>query len=316
MNIGRLARTLCLALAVLAPGIPQPLLGQTDPEGAITIGRATDARACDATTMCATGRRIVSGQCGVVADAAGREWTVPAEPATGRTCANIYDDCNGPGVIEEYELESVVVDEGGAEITGVIHGDNYFELYVNGDYICRDPTAFIPFGVNAVRFTAQYPITYALRLVDWEEHLGVGMEYERYNVGDGGVAARFSDGTETDSEWRCQVFYIAPLDDRACVDESVAGQRMTGQCLDRPQCADRDPDQCQALHFEVPDDWTAPGFDDSGWPMAKVWPEDVVSPTGAYRELRERFASAEFIWTDNLRIDNHVLCRVTVRAPE
>jgi hypothetical protein len=38
--------------------------------------------------------------------------------------------------------------------------------------------------------------------VDWEERLGLGMETSRGNdwhAGDGGLLARFSDGTVTDS---------------------------------------------------------------------------------------------------------------------
>ena len=44
--------------------------------------------------------------------------------------------------------------------------------------------------------------TYALKAVDWEERLGLGMETSRGNdwhAGDGGLLARFSDGTVTDS---------------------------------------------------------------------------------------------------------------------
>jgi hypothetical protein len=45
-------------------------------------------------------------------------------------------------------------------------------------------------------------LTYALKAVDWEERLGLGMETSRGNdwhAGDGGLLARFSDGTVTDS---------------------------------------------------------------------------------------------------------------------
>jgi hypothetical protein len=65
-----------------------------------------------------------------------------------------------------------------------------------------------------VRFKAKRPYTYALKAVDWEERLGVGMETNRgtdCHAGDGGLIARFSDGTVTDSTWKAQSFYIAPL---------------------------------------------------------------------------------------------------------
>ena len=38
-----------------------------------------------------------------------------------------------------------------------------------------------------VRFKARYPMTYAIMGVDWETHLGVGMEYATFNIGDAGL---------------------------------------------------------------------------------------------------------------------------------
>jgi hypothetical protein len=102
----------------------------------------------------------------------------------------------------------VEIDPDGEVITGYIVADNYFKLYVNGKLIGIDPIPFTP------RFKAKRPYTYALKAVDWEERLGLGMETNRgtdWRAGDGGLIARFSDGTVTDSTWRAQSFYIAPL---------------------------------------------------------------------------------------------------------
>ena len=53
--------------------------------------------------------------------------------------------------------------------------------------------------------------TYALKAVDWEERLGLGVETSRgnnwYAGGGGGLLARFSDGIVTDSTWSAQSFY-------------------------------------------------------------------------------------------------------------
>lgn len=54
-----------------------------------------------------------------------------------------------------------------------------YELFVNGTFVARDAIAFTPFDSSVVRFKARYPITYAVKLVDWEGHIGVGLEYAR-----------------------------------------------------------------------------------------------------------------------------------------
>ena len=84
----------------------------------------------------------------------------------------------------------VEIDPDGEVITGYIVADNYFKLYVHGKLIGVDPIPFTP------RFKAKPPYTYALKAVDWEERLGLGMETNQGNhwhAGDGGLIARFSD---------------------------------------------------------------------------------------------------------------------------
>ena len=49
------------------------------------------------------------------------------------------------------------------------------QLYVNGEFVGRDNIAFTPFNSSAVRFRAEYPMTIAVHLADWETHLGIGM---------------------------------------------------------------------------------------------------------------------------------------------
>jgi hypothetical protein len=203
-----------------------------------------------------------------------------------------------------------VIDPDGVEITGYIFGDNSFELFVNGQFVARDSIAFTPFNASVVRFKAKYPITYAVKLVDWESHLGLGMEYDRYNVGDGGFIAAFSDGTVTGADWKAQSFYIAPLDSPDC----VRGHDATS-CPVRPDCADTNPELCQALHFAVPAGWAAPGFNDTNWPSATLWTADQVTNAPAYRNYTQRFGTANFIWTSSLKLDNLVLVRKTITGP-
>jgi len=308
-------KTLSLSIVTLCGVLPSFVLAQTATEGILTTGPAPERSLCSATATCSSRTRFYPGYCGVVTDDTGRDWPVPTEVNTGRTCTDIWDECNGGGIVQNPAPETIVVGQGGPEITGYIQGDNYSEFYVNGEFICRDSVPFVPFNSSIVAFEAEYPITYAIRATDWEEHLGIGMEYARYGVGDAGLVAAFSDGTRTGGEWRCQVFYVAPVDDASCVVEFEDGRRETSACPVRPSCASRDPETCSALHYEVPDNWASPDFDDSGWPLAKVFSERDVRPGRSYNSIRELFAGAQFIWTDDLNLDNEVLCRITVEGP-
>jgi hypothetical protein len=284
-----------------------------DESPVLTTGLATSVFACGSVSACTGATRFNEALCGTVVDASGRSWTVPAEVnASGATCVDIYNDCTGGGENPAYtsQLSTVVLDEGGTEITATLFGDNFFELHVNGQYICRDAIGFTPFNSSASRFRVDYPITYAVRLIDWGTHLGLGMEYDTYNVGDGGFIAHFSDGAVTGADWRCQVFYAAPVNDASCVGE----HRDTSACPRAPSCAD-DPESCSALHWAVPADWATPAFDDSSWQPASIYAADEVTRTPGYANYTELFGDAQFIWTKNLNVDNQVLCRVTIASP-
>ncbi len=280
----------------------------------MTRGFAQNVFECGSQPSCpGPASRFVEAMCGTVADDSGRLWTVPASiNASGPTCVDLFNDCAGTGDNPDYEtqLSTHVVDEGGDEITGWLFGDNFFELYVNGEYVCRDSIGFTPFNSSVVRFQAEYPLTVAVQLVDWGTHLGVGMEYDSYNVGDGGFIARFSDGTITNADWSCQVFYVAPVDAASCVGDG----RDTSECPVEPDCLAH-PEQCAALHYEVPADWMEPGFDATSWQSATTYPADAVTGSTAYVEYASLFGDAEFIWTKSLKLDNRVLCRVTIDGP-
>lgn len=282
--------------------------------GALTTGEATANKQTVGPVNCLSSRtQFTLAQNATITDKQGGTWTVPSPVQSGSTGTDLYNDCTASGNNDAYasQLQTVVVDEDGVEITAYIHGDNYFELYVNGQLVCEDPIAFTPFNSTACRFKAKYPITYAIRAVDWEEHLGLGMEYDSYHVGDGGFVASFSDGTVTDATWKAEAFYFAPLDDPNCVTEGANG-RNSATCAKQPTCIN-DPNTCQALHFAEPTDWTAPTFDDAAWETATVYTSDEFGPKEAYTNFANLFGSGQFIWTHNLNIDNLVLFRHTVQ---
>ena len=284
---------------------------------AVTVTKGISRGLADSTwvqaivTSCAG--MFTLGRSGRVKDANGVSWTVPMTVNAGRAAADLFNPCAGNSTSDTSNIETVVIDPDGVLITAYIHADNYFELYVNGTFIGRDRVPFTPFNSSIVRFRAKYPITYAFKCADWEEHLGVGMEYDTYGVGDAGIVAYFSDGTKTDETWKAQVFYIAPLDNPACVVENADGSRTSTNCSSRPSCAStKTPGNCYAVHYPVPTGWELRTFDDSKWPAATVFTEARFAPKEAYTNYRGLFRDGKFIWTSNLDLDNFVILRKTV----
>ncbi len=244
--------------------------------------------------------------------------------ATGPRLPDLYNLCTGvtPERFADVDLNRVPVveiDPDGEVVTGSIIGDNYFELWINGRLVGVDAHPYTPFNSAIVRFRVKRPYTIALLLVDWEERLGLGMETMRGNdwfAGDGGVIARFSDGTVTDASWRAQSFYVAPLArpedvvERGAVHDTSAFGRTYPQ-VRVPDCRER----CFAVHYPLPADWAARNFDDSGWPRAAEYTDTEVGVTSltGYTRYPEAFAGAHWIWSSSLVFDNLVLARRTVR---
>src|SRR5688572_16156219 len=156
---------------------------------------------------------------------------MPAETALekgmGPLSHDLYNECNqvtpaNSAAVSTDKVPVIEVDPDGEVITGFIVADNYYEMYVNGRLVSVDNTPYTPFNSAIVRFKVKRPYTMAFLIVDWDEHLGLGMEVfpvpvtpktNKYYPGDGGLIARFSDGTVTDATWKAQTFYIGPLVD-------------------------------------------------------------------------------------------------------
>ena len=218
--------------------------------------------------------------------------TVPAETASQRNqlplAADLYNECTqitprDEAAVNAAAVPTVIVDPDGEVITGYIVADNYFELYVNGKLVAVDNTPFTPFNSAIVKFKAKRPITYAFKVVDWEENLGLATEAnrgDRWHPGDGGLIARINDGTVTDSTWKVQSFYIGPLNSPDEViehnnrhDTSKLGR--VHPLSRKPQCAD----QCYAVHYPFPTNWERSGFPDSSWPQAYEYTDEEVGVT-------------------------------------
>ncbi len=283
----------------------------------ITQGRATTTTA----NLLATGQRV-SGV-GSITATDGTVWTVPA--ATQFTTANkagdLYNDVTNvkpanfaAATTAIANVPTVVVDADGEVITGYIFTDNYFELYVNGTLVAVDPVPYTPFNSCVVKFKAKRPITYAIKLVDWEENLGLGTELsgaDSYHPGDGGLMASFSDGTVTNGNWKAQTFNIAPLDNPALVTDLANGTHDSSAVSATHALTET----AYALHYAVPSDWFSKTFTDSVWPAATTYTEATVGVDNkpAYTNFPGQFSNsgAQFIWSSNLILDNEVIVRYT-----
>lgn len=260
---------------------------------------------------------------GEIKDTNGNTWTVPGTNHFNEApkAFDLYNENNNttPNNLSEVDLDSVPIteiDSNGEVITGYIFADNYFELYINGKLIAVDPVPFTRFNSNIVRFKIKAPYTIAVKLIDWEENLGLGSEKNRgkdFHPGDGGFIASFSDGTVTNNKWKAQTFYTAPISDLSCLSE-IGEKRLSSGC--NTDGVD-DGKDLYGVHWKVPENSFDVDFDDSQWQNATTYTEEVIGVKNkkAYMNFIEKFsgAGAEFIWSTNVVLDNEVIARYQVK---
>lgn len=257
---------------------------------------------------------------GTIKSTDNKTWIVPAENnfLTATKLSDLHNSCNNitPTSLNNADLSNVpttVIDEQGELITGYIFADNYFELYINGVLVGVDAVPFTPFNSSVVKFKVSKPYTIAVKLVDWEENIGLGSEIQSasslYHPGDGGFIAQFSDGTITDATWKAQTFYIAPIQDLSTVKELTDGTHSTSTATTTPTCNAN----CYGIHYDMPSDWYSKNFNDAAWPNAYLYTAAQVTNQAAYTNFASTaWSKANFIWSSNLILDNLVLVRKTV----
>ena len=266
-----------------------------------------------------TGARVSA--VGTITSTDNKTWVVPAETnfLSGPYLSDLYNQCSGfiPTGMNGVNLNSIpvtTVNQGGDTITAYILGDNYFELYINGVLIGVDPVPYTPFNASVTKFVVSRPYTIAMKLVDWEENLGLGSENNNgnlYHSGDGGLIAVFSDGTITDATWKAQTFYVSPIDNLNNIVELPDSTRSSANATVSPTCNAN----CFGIHYEIPNNWSAVGFNDNAWPLAHVYsPATVGVNFPAYNNFTSIWNTGSFIWSSNLVLDNIVLIRKVVPA--
>lgn len=277
--------------------------------GSITQG--TGAITNNAIYTCSGGRVT---NMGTINSKDNKSWILPGDNSfnTGTKLFDLYNECVGKtpttiSLADTAKAPIIVIDNDGEIISGFLYGDNYFELYVNGKLVGVDPIPYTPFNSSFVKFKAKRPIKYAIKLIDWEENLGIGSELNGGNSfypGDGGFIAKFSDGTVTNANWKAQTFYIAPLSNVNCVNETGTNRNSNG-CSTYPSSANTS----YALHWAIPSDWYATTYDFKTWPSANIYTAAQVGPKVSFTNFTTQFSDAQFIWSSNLILDNLVLLR-------
>jgi len=308
----------------------------TPPKRMVTQGRAKTV--VENLTRCAYTNPKMNVRVAAVGEITATDGTVITVPAVtalqkglGPLSYDLYNECNqvtpkNSAEVSTTNVPVIDVDSDGEVITGYIVADNYYEMYVNGKLVSVDNTPYTPFNSSIVKFRVKRPYTLAFLVVDWDEHLALGQEVfpvpvtastSKYYPGDGGLIARFSDGTMTDATWKVQSFYIAPLVDpkevveRGNVHDTPNLGGRTHPFARKPTCEDK----CYAVHYPIPANWQSPRFNDSNWPRAWEFTDQEIGVTNlpAYTRYPELFEGARWIWSQNLVLDNVVIARKTVR---
>ncbi|MFK7926247.1 MAG: hypothetical protein AB8H47_30135 [Bacteroidia bacterium] len=302
-------------------------IGDYEGTASVTQGFASTTT----TNLYASGQRVAG--LGEITATDNTKWVMPAEVNYTNSDFPFAPDLHNPdgtkysdaaAALAAFSDDDIIeIDASGEVITAYVFADNYFELYVNGTPVGKDAIPFTQFNSHIVKFKASSPYTIAIKLVDWEENLGLGSEANQgsdFHPGDGGLVAVFHDANgntvaTTGAEWKAQCFYSAPIKDLACPSES-GSTRSTSAC-DMEGVSDGS--SFYALHWALPSTWMNADFDDADWPSATTYTNNTVGVDNkqSYTDFTDIFDAssddAEFIWSTNLILDNEVIVRYTVQ---
>lgn len=190
------------------------------------------------------------------------------------------------------------------KIDADVWADNWYSFFLEGAPLAEDPVQYNTersFNAESFSFSATLPAQISVVIKDFKEN-DTGLEYigrRGQQIGDGGFIAQFFDASSgrllavSDDGWKCMTIHRAPLN-RSC------------------ERSDDPASSCGADITPEPDGWKLAGFDDSEWPAAVIHSASAVRPHGGFSDVDWQ-PSAKLIWSEDLEIDNTVLCRMTLR---
>ncbi|SIS80585.1 YHYH protein [Neptunomonas antarctica] len=187
-----------------------------------------------------------------------------------------------------------------------VWADNWFAAYIDGELLLEDSVSITTersFNAETLQFSSSFPFVLAFIIKDFKEN-DTGLEYigsRRQQIGDGGFITQVTDLDSgnvvgvSSAAMHCKVIHKAPLDSN-CASESdpIAGEG-----------------QCQFMTAEEPVSWKTPAFDDSSWQHATEYTAAQVGPKEGYDKIRWASA-AKLIWSEDLKKDNTLLCRLVI----
>ena len=188
-----------------------------------------------------------------------------------------------------------------------VWADNWFSLYANGKKVGEDSVAITQeksFNSEKIKFTATYPLTIGLMAKDFVENAS-GLEYigkSNQQFGDGGIILQIRDLTTnqivgyTDSTWKSQVIYKAPLNPECVTSKSPLVD-------------------CKSLTIKPATTWYSNSYKDSTWTTATEFSKEAVGVKDGFFNITWS-SSAKLIWGSDLKLDNTILFRKVISAPK
>lgn len=193
-----------------------------------------------------------------------------------------------------------------ARFKGEVWADNWFAFYLGETKVAEDSvpiTTERSFNAETFTFTGSYPLELNFVVRDYIQN-DTGLEYigqPNQQMGDGGFIMQITDldagrvVAASSPVMKCLVVHEAPLN---------------------PGC-EKDPNPsatCQARIVPEPAGWKLPTFDTSSWPNAVAYTPAQVGVKEGYLSITWH-ASAQLIWSANLKTDNTLLCKLRVENP-
>ncbi len=219
--------------------------------------------------------------------------------------------------------DATVIDEDGEVITAYILANNYFELYINGVPVAKDPVPYTEYNSSIVKFKVKRPFNVAIKAVDWSEYIALGREEnkgKKFAASEGGIVFVFKSDLEniigiSDDSYRVQTFTCGPIDDIKKFVE-VGGLRSATLLNDMEIY---DSKTGYGINWDEPKDVYLPEFNDHQWLNAREFSiEEVnIDEVPAYSNFSDIFDDpendAKIIWTNNLYLDNEIIIRGIVQ---